>query len=137
MEVFGGVASGLAIVGAASAAAKLAATTYSDIRDAPSNLNSLKLSLWLAQCVLEKVASMQTGTSLPVSVLGTFHEGLDAIRGAIAEIQHEYKKHLDRSIGKRVIVKWALVNNHVVEKQERRLQMAISFFNTLISLMQM
>ena len=71
------------------------------------------------------------------SVGQSVHDGLDAIRQAVTELQVEYNKHLSRQAGKRVRIKWALVNRQIISKQEQRLQIAIGFFNTILSLVQL
>jgi hypothetical protein len=141
MEVFGGVASGLAVVGAAVGTAKLVSVTYADIRDAPSDLASIKLSLRLIHGVLQQITSLQHNNhvldSLTDLVGQSFYDGLDAIREAVIELQVEYNKHSSLHAGKRIRIKWALVNRQVILKQEQRLQTAIGFFNTVLALVQL
>ena len=140
MEVFGGMASGLAIASAAAATARLAATTFADLRDAPVEFKALRLNVRLVQNVLEEIATLLKHNQQPVpgSVRQSFHDGLDAIYAALSELEIEYKKHTEKKqFGKRAAIRWTLIDGYVVEKHERRLQTALSFFNVIISLAHM
>jgi len=72
------------------------------------------------------------------AVRQAFDDGLPAMHTALCELKAEYTKYTEkRRLGKRAAVKWALMDSHVIEKHERHLQTALSYFNVIVSLTQM
>ena len=136
MEVVGGVASVIGIATAAAQIATQAATVYAQLRDAPSELASLRTSVGLLQNILEQIVRLRIEVSLPAQVQQSFHKGLSAAEQNLDELQQEYIKHgpPQGTCGKRARIKWALVSSRAVARIEQRIQATLTYINTIIHL---
>lgn len=134
MEVVAALSSLLAIAGAAANVAKQASAFYHDLRDAPSDLASLRSNLRLTQAVMEQVCVLRTGGFIPQWFQHSLESGLVDIEAAITEIQRDYKKYADKEPGKRMYLKWAISSSQLIQKNENKIQSTLVYFNTMLHL---
>lgn len=101
MGVISGVSSIIAIVGAVTQISKKSAALYSDLRDAPSELASLRDNLQPTQVILDQICELRLGNFIPQSLQHTIEDSLQIIEASIGEIQRDYRKYAGKTPGKR------------------------------------
>ncbi len=121
MEVFGVVASSIALFETVSKTTRLAARALSHLRDAPEELAALRQKIILLEAQLKQIATVRVATPMPVLVLESVEKVLAATDEAIRAVLREITKAEQPSPGFRSIVKWALISRRTVAKLEQKL----------------